>query len=190
MSQQKSSVEVFGMAKRKKQFGRIELPKGKTANDRAKERATWPGLKDASPAARIATRAVKAMREAKVDRAKFICPSCGMDTQRVNCVPGLLFECQNCNASLAVQTDGDMVASTTPETKLDASDVATILAALRLFQKEYEDFDSVSIADAWPMHFNVQGDGDDIAVEPEPLGSIRIDDLCERINCAKVLTID
>ena len=73
--------------------------------------------------------------------------------------------------------------------KLDTSDVATILAALRLFQREYEDCDSVHIADAWPMHFNVQGDGDDVEVVPDPLGSIRIDELCERINCAKTLAI-
>lgn len=30
------------MAKRKKEFGRIELPKGKTANERAKEKVVFP----------------------------------------------------------------------------------------------------------------------------------------------------
>lgn len=72
---------------------------------------------------------------------------------------------------------------------LDSSDVATILAALRLFQSYYQDHDAHSIADAWPMHFNVQGDGEESVVVPEPLGSEDIDALCERINCAKVLAI-
>lgn len=81
---------------------------------------------------------------------------------------------------------------------LDASDVATILAALRLFQREYEDHDSVSIADAWPMHFNVQSPGgevggqdvsDELSVVPQPLGSEDIEALCERINCAKGLVL-
>src|ERR1700739_984889 len=51
--------------------------------------------------------------------------------------------------------------------KLDSSDVATILAALRLFQREYEDCDSVHIADAWPMHFAVSGEGDELVVTPQ-----------------------
>jgi hypothetical protein len=72
---------------------------------------------------------------------------------------------------------------------LDESDVATILAALRLFQREYEDCDSVHIADAWPMHFAVSGEGDEMEVTPQPLGSLDIDALCERINCAKALSL-
>jgi len=76
---------------------------------------------------------------------------------------------------------------------LDASDVATILAALRLFQREYEDMDAVQIADAWPMHFNVQTRSqyeDSATVEPMPLGTMDIDALCERINCAKRLVLE
>jgi hypothetical protein len=81
---------------------------------------------------------------------------------------------------------------------LDESDVATILAALRLFQREYEDCDSVHIADAWPMHFNVQSPGgevggqdvsDELVVVPQPLGSEDIDALCERINTARTLKL-
>jgi hypothetical protein len=81
---------------------------------------------------------------------------------------------------------------------LDESDVATILAALRLFQREYEDCDSVHIADAWPMHFNVQSPGgevggqdvsDELVVVPQPLGSEDIDALCERINSARTLKL-
>jgi hypothetical protein len=83
-------------------------------------------------------------------------------------------------------------------TYLDQSDVATILAALRLFQREYEDCESVHIADAWPMHFNVQSPGgevggqdvsDELVVVPEPLGSEDIDALCERINTARTLKL-
>lgn len=81
---------------------------------------------------------------------------------------------------------------------LDESDLATILAALRLFQREYEDCDSVTIADRWPMHFNVQVPGgerggqdisEELVVVPQPLGSLDIDGLCERINFANVLTL-
>jgi hypothetical protein len=81
---------------------------------------------------------------------------------------------------------------------LDQSDVATILAALRLFQREYEDCDSVHIADAWPMHFNVQSPGgevggqdvsDELVIVPQPLGSEDIDALCERINSARTLKL-
>jgi hypothetical protein len=117
------------MAKRKKEFGRIELPKGKTVNERAKNAAQ----------------------------------------------PAVL-----------AQING---------TTLDASDVATILAALRLFQSTYEDKDAVQIADVWPMHFNVRSDsgtresGEELEVVPEPLGTADIDELCERINFAKALTI-
>ena len=81
---------------------------------------------------------------------------------------------------------------------LDDSDLATILAALRLFQTEYEDCDAVQIADAWPMHFNVQGNhgevggqdvSDELRVVPEPLGTEDIDALCERINTTKVMVL-
>jgi hypothetical protein len=72
----------------------------------------------------------------------------------------------------------------------DSSDVATILAALRLFQREYEGREAVCIADEWPMHFNVQAfDSEEINVVPMPLGSEDIDELCERINCARTLHI-
>lgn len=72
---------------------------------------------------------------------------------------------------------------------LDDSDVATILAALRLFQEEYENKDAVQIADAWPGHFNVQGEREELDVVPKPLGAACIDALCERINCAKCLVL-
>jgi hypothetical protein len=47
--------------------------------------------------------------QTKIERAKFICPHCDMDTQRVDCVPGILFACQNCNAPLFVEESGNTV---------------------------------------------------------------------------------
>lgn len=59
--------------------------------------------------------------------------------------------------------------------KLDSSDIATILAALRLFQRTYEDTHGDDIRKAWE-HF----------AEAEPLGSEDIDRLCEEINFGEV----
>jgi len=64
----------------------------------------------------------------------------------------------------------------------DESDLATVLAALRLFQQTYEDCDSRTIAAAWPEHFQITGDGES-DVNPAPLGTDDIDTLCEAINC-------
>ena len=69
-----------------------------------------------------------------------------------------------------------------PYPLFDASDLATTLAALRLFQREYEDCDSVAIAEAWPEHFTIEGEGEERTVTPQPLGTEDIDALCERIN--------
>ena len=60
-----------------------------------------------------------------------------------------------------------------------ASDVATVLAALRLFQEFFLDQTDIDIADKWPEHFVVREDG---SVDPAPLGTDDIDTLCERIN--------
>lgn len=70
--------------------------------------------------------------------------------------------------------------------ELEASNTATILAALRLFQREYEYHDAVSIARAWPDHFTINDDPDD-GVTPMPLSSIDIDELCELINVRGVV---
>jgi hypothetical protein len=181
----------------------IRLPAGTTANERAKNSATWPGLKDKSGAARVATQAVKTMREAipdetcqgerppvktcdhKSNEDCMTCRDCGECSESLNSAD----RCADC----VKQNEKDDAT-----VKLDASDVATILAALRLFQDTYRDCGAVQIADAWPMHFNVQSPGgevggqdveDELLVEPPPLGSEDVDDLCERINCAKTLTV-
>ena len=59
----------------------------------------------------------------------------------------------------------------------DESELATVLAALRLFQKHFDNCDGDSIAAEWPDHFT-RADG---TLLP-PLGTDDIDTLCERIN--------
>jgi hypothetical protein len=62
---------------------------------------------------------------------------------------------------------------------LDESDVATILAALRLYQVIYESYDEIDLANTYPEHF----DGGRI----QPLTADDIEELCERINVARTL---
>lgn len=59
------------------------------------------------------------------------------------------------------------------------NDVATVLAALRLFQRTYDNMGSEQIIDEWPDHFGQW------RTPLAPLGSEDIDDLCERINGAR-----
>jgi hypothetical protein len=69
---------------------------------------------------------------------------------------------------------------------LEASELATTLAALRLFQRTYEGKEGREIAEAWPEHFNLVDppeDDPDWVVEPPPLGTDDINTLCERLNC-------
>ena len=67
--------------------------------------------------------------------------------------------------------------------KLDASDIATILVALRMFQRHYEDVDANGIIGDWPDYFS--SDAND-GLPGAPLGSEDIDTLCEEINCDEV----
>lgn len=64
-------------------------------------------------------------------------------------------------------------------TTLDSSDVATILAALRMFQEAYEDEDAEAMRTDWPNHFE----------GIEPLGTSDINTLCENINTSQSLVI-
>ncbi len=60
----------------------------------------------------------------------------------------------------------------------DASNLATVLAALRLFQRTYEGSEAEDIYEAFPEHFEpVDGK------QPMPLGTEDIDTLCEQLNC-------
>ena len=67
-----------------------------------------------------------------------------------------------------------------PPLALDASELATALAALRLFQREYEDCSGDAIRADWPDYFPNEGGSQEVS----PLGTDDIDDLCERLNFA------
>jgi hypothetical protein len=88
------------------------------------------------------------------------------DLHRAGCVPcQYAYDCK--------------LADSQPYFHFDASESATILAALRLFQRTYEGSSSPAIARDWPEHFEEGMQ----SVQPWPLGSEDIDTLCERINC-------
>ncbi len=73
----------------------------------------------------------------------------------------------------------------TPKTKtvvtvdLDENELATVLAALRYFQDEFDNVDAKGIYEAFPLHFRR---ADDTFIEP--LGSDDISTLCQQINAA------
>lgn len=56
--------------------------------------------------------------------------------------------------------------------QFDSSELATVLAALRHFQNQYEAYDGDRLREIWPDHF----------ADVEPLGTDDIDTLCEHIN--------
>jgi hypothetical protein len=78
--------------------------------------------------------------------------------------------------------NGDVVAAPMPpRTSFDASDRATIIAALRLFQSAFADKDGAEVAAHYPDLFKVsKKDRDD--VQPMPVGSDDIDELIARIG--------
>jgi len=121
------------------------------------------------------------IRPTVVDRSKtkrVKCPDCCSDDK---CCPGHL--------PGELKELGHSVPAPKTKRKLDASDIATILAALRMFQERYEDDDARTIAEDWPNHFqecDMEADPDGPTVTPMPLGSEDIDRLCEEINCGEV----
>lgn len=74
-------------------------------------------------------------------------------------------------------SDKNKQLSPVPNPLADASNLATTLAALRLFQRTYEDHEAKDIYEAFPEHF-APVDGK----QPEPLGTEDIDTLCEQLN--------
>lgn len=64
-----------------------------------------------------------------------------------------------------------------PQPQFDASELATVLVALRLFQSRYTDINAKAIRREWPDHF-VTAKGKKIP----PLSTEDIDTLCERLN--------
>ncbi len=74
------------------------------------------------------------------------------------------------------------MATTKPEVKhkrvsLDLSDIATITAGLRMFQKRYDGYDGEDIAGEWPEQFTTK---DDTLIPP--LSTDDIDELCKRLT--------
>lgn len=63
--------------------------------------------------------------------------------------------------------------------RFDKSDLATILAALRFFQEQYDNRSARVIREDWPDHF----------VGIKPLGTDDISTLCERLNCADIVVL-
>ena len=122
---------------------------------------------------RMAYKRKTRIRPTVVDRSKtkrVKCPDCCSDDK---CCPGHL-------PGEATEL-GHSVPAPKTKRKLDASDIATLLAALRLFQRTYENLDADAIYAEWPEHFT-DDDGEMIM----PLGSEDIDRLCEEINCGEV----
>ncbi len=77
-----------------------------------------------------------------------------------------------------------MVASEGGKTavRLGADGVSTIVAALRLFQRTYQDRDDEALSQDFPEIFTAQHLRFGVVVEPAPLRADDIDDLCERLN--------
>lgn len=67
--------------------------------------------------------------------------------------------------------------------KLDASDLATIIVGLRMFQQKYDGLSATVIFADWPDHFSPDVES---AKPGCPLGSEDIDKLCEQLNCGEV----
>ncbi len=66
--------------------------------------------------------------------------------------------------------------------KLDADGVSTIVAALRLFQTTYQYSDDEALSEDFPEIFTAEHLRFGVVVEPTPLRSDDIDDLCEKLN--------
>jgi hypothetical protein len=71
--------------------------------------------------------------------------------------------------------------------KLDAGGISTIVAALRLFQRTYQYRDDEAITRDFPEIFTVERFRFGVVLEPAPLRTDDIDDLCGRLNRLKVL---
>jgi hypothetical protein len=77
----------------------------------------------------------------------------------------------------AIGPDGELAAASE---YFDESELATVLAALRLFQETYDGKDADTIRGDWQEHFTASN-GELI----EPLGTEDIETLCQRINCGE-----
>lgn len=69
-----------------------------------------------------------------------------------------------------------------PVIKLDADGLSTIVAALRLFQRTYQYRDDEAVSEDFPEIFTAEHLGFGVVLEPAPLRTDDIDDLCEQLN--------
>ena len=74
--------------------------------------------------------------------------------------------------------------------KLGADGVSTIVAALRLFQKTYQYRDDEAISGDFPEVFTAEHLRFGVVVEPAPLRTDDIDDLCEQLNGLEALELE
>jgi hypothetical protein len=66
--------------------------------------------------------------------------------------------------------------------RVDAGGSSTIVAALRLFQRTYEYRDDEVLSEDFPEMFTAEHLRFGVVVEPTPLCTDDIDDLCERLS--------
>lgn len=74
-------------------------------------------------------------------------------------------------------------------TKLGEDGVSTIIAALRLFQRTYKYRDIEDISTDFPEIFTAERLRFGTVLEPTPLGTDDIEDLCEQLKCSDVLDL-
>ena len=112
-------------------------------------------------------------------------PSCGCRATMAKREP-LRIYCSLCQRELfkpheRYEQKCGFCATHKPKRKLGPSDIATILAALRLFQREYEGVSAEDIRDQWDHFADTKANK-----FSEPLGTDDISALCEEINCGMV----
>lgn len=73
--------------------------------------------------------------------------------------------------------------------KLGEDGMSTIIAALRLFQRTYKYRDVEDISADFPEIFTAEHFQFGAVLEPTPLRTDDIDDLCEQLNCSDVLEL-
>jgi len=71
--------------------------------------------------------------------------------------------------------------------KLGENGVSTIIAALRLFQRTYRYCDAEAISGDFPTIFTAEHFKFGDVVQPAPLRTEDIDDLCEQLSCLDFL---
>lgn len=73
--------------------------------------------------------------------------------------------------------------------ELGEDGLATVVAALRVFQRTYKYRDVEDISADFPEIFTAEHFQFGAVLEPAPLGASDIDDLCEQLNRSNVLNV-